>query len=151
MTVALNVNIFPRYWVPLQLCCTNEHRNQKRTKGIQCQPLGHCWSGGVWHTQTFSSSFSPRFPPDSFANVKAEWVGEVKQHKSSCPVCCGYQNRPENWWRNNCSSQSKELNILSRTKKALNLPKGVARISMWIHIHGVFSKIWKFWKQSSLR
>ena len=150
-TNQVNVNIFPRYWVPPQLCCTNEHRNQKRTTGIQSQPLGHCWSGGVWHTQTFSSSFSSSFPPDSFANVKAEWVGEVKQHKSSCPVCCGYQNRPENWWRNNCSSQSKGLNILSRTKKALNLPKGVARIGMWIHIHGVFSKIWKFWKQSSLR
>ena len=47
------------------------------------------------YTDIFLLFFSA-ISPDSFANVKAEWVGEVKQHKSSCPVCCGYQNRPEN-------------------------------------------------------
>ena len=59
-TNQVNVNIFPRYWVPPQLCCTNEHRNQKRTTGIQSQPLGHCW--GLTYTDIFLLFFSAIYP-----------------------------------------------------------------------------------------
>ena len=68
--------------------------------------------------------------PDSFENITAKWVKEVKENDASCPEA-GVPKQTSELMKEQLLISKQKDNILSRTKKAWSLPKRLARRNMW--------------------